>query len=351
MPQSHLRKANAILFFGFALLLLFYYGAPFLIPLTFGAFLAALVEPIATFLEEKAPLGRIIPSLISTLIVFVVVGGIAYLLIYQLTIFANDLPHIREEFKSFFHDLQHKFSEASGIPMRVQKEFIQDRSEMILSTVESELTNFLGNLLNVTLKFLLVLIYVFLFLLYRKKIKLFVFMYTNSENKDNMQEIISRGSKLIYAYLWGRFKVMTLLAIMYIIAFWLFDIPYALLLTIFGAIITIIPYVGPFISGLLPIVFVIVFGRDFSEILIFGSVVLIIQLIESYVLEPVIIGSEVELSPLAVIVAILIGGMLWGMAGMILFVPIFAIGKVIAEHTPSLRPIGFLLDDKKSPQE
>jgi predicted PurR-regulated permease PerM len=49
---------------------------------------------------------------------------------------------------------------------------------------------------------------------------------------------------------------------------------------------------------------------------------MIIQLIESYVLEPVIIGSEVQQSPLFVIIAIILGGAIWGAAGLILFVPI-----------------------------
>ena len=167
--------------------------------------------------------------------------------------------------------------------------------------------------------------------------------YNTGENEARAISIIEKSSGVIYAYLWGRLKVMTLLAIMYVLTFWYFDIPYALLLTLFGALITIIPYIGPFISGLLPILFIIVFGRDFTEIVIFSSIILVIQLIESYVLEPIIIGSEVKLSPLSVILAIIIGGAVWGLAGMILFVPIFAIIRIGSANTPSLKPLASLM--------
>jgi predicted PurR-regulated permease PerM len=67
------------------------------------------------------------------------------------------------------------------------------------------------------------------------------------------------------------------------------------------------------------------------------------QLIESYVFEPWIIGREVKLNPLVVIVAIILGGMIWGLAGMILFVPLFAILKIISSNSIGMEPIGFLL--------
>lgn len=346
MCTSRLKKANHVLFFIFALLLLFYIGSSILIPITFGAFLAALVERFCSMLEKNTFFGRIPAALISTLLVFVVIGGLAWMMVYQLSIFANDLPQIRTEFQNFLKNLQQKISEASSISQRQQQDFLNQRSDLLLSTLENYLTNFLSNLLMVTLKFMLVLIYVFLFLLSRKKFKAFVLSYTKDEKEDHTATILEKSSRVIYAYLWGRLKVIILLAIMYILTFWYFGVPYAVLLTLFGAFITIIPYIGPLISGLLPIVFVIVFGRDYSEVFIFAAVIFVIQLIESYVLEPMIIGSEVNLSPLSVIIAIIIGGAVWGLAGMILFVPILGIIRIWASNSSSLKPLGILLSNK-----
>lgn len=342
MQYRSLKKINLILFFGFAVLAALSFGASFFIPLTFASFLAALMEPVAAMLE-KMGLRKLPASLLSTLIVFIAVSGISYLLFYQLRIFADDLPEIKEELESFFRNFQRWLSSITGVSMQEQQEVLNKRSDTLLSAIEQKLAQLLGSVLESSLKFLLVLVYLFLFLLNRGKYVQFVLMYVPEEKHSRARNIMNKTSKVIHHYLWGRLKVMSILAVMYIIAFLIFDVRYALLLTVFGALITIIPYIGPFISGVIPICFVIVFGRDFSEVLLFSMVILVIQLIESYVLEPIIIGSEVKLSPLAVIIAILIGSMIWGIAGMILFVPLFSMLKILSDHIPALRPIGYLI--------
>lgn len=344
MKLLDLRKINSFLLFCFATLAALYYGAAFFIPLTFAAFLTALMTPISNLIERSG-LGRAISSLISTIITFIVVGGLTYLLFYQLRLFTNDLPQIKEELRSFLDTIQQKLSSTTGLTPDEQKEIIAERSEPMVDAAEKMATNLLGSILNAALKFLLVLVYLFLLLLYRDKFSDFIMKYVPAEKNERAKSILNKTSKVVFHYLWGRIKVMSILGVMYLITFIIFDVRYTILLTLFGAIITIIPYIGPMISGILPVCFVIIFGRDLSEILLFASIILIIQLIESYILEPVIIGSEVQLNPLIVIIAIIIGGAIWGVAGMILFVPIFSILKIIFDHTPNLKPIGYLLGD------
>lgn len=342
MQFRDLRLINNVFILGFVLLATLYIGASFFIPFTFAAFLAALMAPLSSKLE-KSGFGDLFSALISTLIVFLVVGGLTYLIYYQLKIFADDLPEIREELNEFLGRLQEYASSATGISPEEQKQMIKKRSEGLMEALEQQLTLLLGNILSTALSFLLVLVYLFLFLLNRKKYVKFVLKYTSDEKEAKAREVLHDSTMVIHHYLWGRLQVMFILSIMYIISFIIFDVRYAILLTVVGAIVTIIPYIGPFISAVLPLLFVIVFGDSFTQILIFGLVILVIQLIESYVLEPVIIGKEVQLSPLAIIIAIIIGGMIWGIAGMILFVPLFAIVKIIADNSRNLRPIGFLI--------
>lgn len=344
MNQANLRKINAVLLFGFATIAALYYGASILIPFTFAAFLAALMTPVAG-LFEKWRLGGGLSAFLCTLIVFVVTGGLSYIFFYQIRLFTNDLPLIKEELQTFLENMQQYFSSATGVSPEEQKEFIKDRSEPIINSAEIMATDFLGNLMNTTLNFLIVLVYLFLLLLYRKKFREFIMMYVHPEEDERAKKILRKSGKVVFHYLWGRIKVMTILAAMYLGTFLVFDVRYKILLTLFGALITIIPYIGPLISGLLPVCFVIIFGKSFSEVVLFSSIILIIQLIESYVLEPVIIGSEVKLNPLVVIIAIIIGGAIWGIAGMILFVPLFSILKIFFDNTPNLKPLGFLLGD------
>lgn len=344
--MEKLRKVNRILLFTLAIFALFYFGSSFLIPLIFGVFFSSLVSPLVDLLEKiKTP--RFLAALVGTLVIFIVVGGILYLFLYQLTLFITDISQIRSELQSFIGTTQTWITDVTNLSLEEQRNIWQDRSGQLLTTLESVITRFLGDLANTVFNFLLVLVYVFLFIYYRKKFTLFVMMYTSEEKKEKTEKVLNKIGKVVYHYLWGRAQVMTLLAIMYYITFLIFDLPFALLLTLFGALVTIVPYVGPFISGLLPMLFAIIYMDDLGIILLFCAIIITIQLVESYVFEPLIIGHEVKLNPLMVIIAIIMGGMIWGLSGMILFVPIFAMFKIVAMHTNGLEPLGFLMGTSK----
>jgi predicted PurR-regulated permease PerM len=341
-----MKKVNNILFFILAIFAIFYLGSSFLVPFIFGVFFASLTTPLSNLLE-KFKVHRTISSLISTIVIFIVVGGLLYIFIHQINLFLSDIPSVRSEIQPILQKLQAKISSLTSLSPEQQKNIWQTRSEGILNTVESKLASFAGNVINSTLNFLLILVYVFLLLLYRDKLTNFLMMYVNHDKVQDAKLVLHKISKVVYQYLWGRAQVMALLGISYYITFLIFGLPYAVLLTIFGTLITIIPYIGPFISGLLPILFAIIFLEGFQTILLFTIIIVTIQLIESYVLEPLIIGKEVKLNPLIVIIAVIIGGLMWGIAGMILFVPIFAIVKIISNHTPGLEPIGYLFESSK----
>lgn len=346
MKHKDLRKINSLIIFIFAALGILYFGASFLIPLTFAAFLAALISPFSNFLE-KIGFGRGISCFTSTLIVFIIISGVSYLIFVQLRNFADDLPRNQEQLNEFSDNIQQQISAVTGLSPQEQMVLLQERSESIRGTIETYITNLLRYLVNTSLQLILVMVYLFLFLLYRTKFFDFVMKFVPEKKDIQVEKIIYKANRVIYHYLWGRIKVMIILAAMYIVTFMIFDLPYAVLLTVFGALVTIIPYIGPFISGLLPIVILFIFNPNISEVLLFAAIISLIQLVESYVLEPIIIGNEVQLNPLAVIIAIIAGGMIWGIAGMILFVPLFAIVKIISDHTPNLRPIGFLIGNNK----
>jgi predicted PurR-regulated permease PerM len=78
------------------------------------------------------------------------------------------------------------------------------------------------------------------------------------------------------------------------------------------------------------------------------GILAVIQLLDDYLIEPYIVGGNVHLSPLAIIVILVIGGLLWGVAGMILFIPFLGIAKIIFDHVPSLQPYGFLIGDNET---
>lgn len=343
MVTEKLRKSNTVLIFIFLIIAGLYVGSSILIPITFAVFFATLILPVSNFLERKTGAGRILSSFLSTLILFVGVGIIFFFLIQQLGIFMNDLVDRKEEIQEYLVLVRNEIMNFTGFTLEQQEDMFRDRLAQILQFTQKFLSGILAGALGMVLKFLLILIYVFLFLINRDKFEKYIMEYVDHDQKEEADLILKDTKKVAHKYLWGRIQVMLILGGMYIIAFTSFGLEHTALLVIFGMIITIIPYIGPLISGLLPVLFMIVFGGSTTEIILFAIIVLIIQLIESYVLEPLIIGAEVKQSPLFIIFAIILGGAIWGAAGLILFVPIFGILKIIFDHTKGLKPLGHLI--------
>lgn len=350
--DSKLQKTNRVLLFCFLLIVGLYYGSSFLIPLTFGIFFTTLILPIGDLLEKKLKFGRIFSSFISTFILFLVVGGLFFLLFRQFSIFVDDLLDRKEAILGFIESLREQIVHVTGITLEQQEEVFKDRIFGMIQEVQKHLSSLLNNFFNVLMSFLLMLIYVFLLLIYRDQFFNFFMNYASNKDKTGAKKIMEESKTVANRYLWGRVQVMICLAVMYTITFLAFDLEYSALLIVFGVLVTIIPYLGPFVSGLLPILFMVVFSDSSTEIISFAAIVLVIQLIESYVLEPVIIGSEVKQSPLFVIIAIVLGGAIWGFSGLVLFVPLFGVMKIIFDNTPGLEPIGLLIGyENRKPSE
>src|SRR5690606_4429968 len=105
------------------------------------------------------------------------------------------------------------------------------------------------------------------------------------------------------------------------------------------------PYVGSTLGGMFPFVMALATEDSMQPALMVALSIILIQTIDNYFIEPNVVGGEVNLSALASILSIIIGGIIWGVAGMILFIPIVGIFKIICDHVESLKPIAYLIGD------
>jgi predicted PurR-regulated permease PerM len=85
--------------------------------------------------------------------------------------------------------------------------------------------------------------------------------------------------------------------------------------------------------------------EDVQTALWAGVVMIVIQTMDNYFIEPNVVGGEVNLNALWSILSIIAGGMIWGVAGMIVFLPLFGIIKIVCDHVEPLKPLGYLLGE------
>jgi predicted PurR-regulated permease PerM len=347
MRFSWLRKLNTVLLLVLAVLALMVIGRGVLVPLGFAVLLSFLLAPVAERLERWG-LHRLLSTTLCTLVTFVFTVGTAGFLVAQLQVFVDDLPAMQQRAIAMMVGLRGSLSNVGWISPEDAGRIGQEISTELLDLLQVWIKTLLGGLLNTTVQFLLVLVYLFLLLLKRGKYHAFILDYTPQQHQPTAREVMERSSRVAFLYLWGRLKVMAILGTAYFIAFTVFGVPYVKLLVLIATIITVIPFVGAFLSGLLPIIIFAFSGAELNSVLMFMGVVVCIQLSESYILQPLIMGTAISLSPMAVILAVVVGGAIWGIAGMILLVPMVGVLKILFDHIPGLEPTGTLIGTEPS---
>ena len=127
--------------------------------------------------------------------------------------------------------------------------------------------------------------------------------------------------------------------------FYSIGVEFFILFAVFIALMNLIPFVGVFLSSVFAILYIFLT----TDSLIYPILTFVclwgIQLLENNLITPMVVGSKVKVNALAVIISILIGGWLWGISGMILFIPLVGIVKITLEKSASLQAFGFLLSD------
>ncbi len=202
---------------------------------------------------------------------------------------------------------------------------------------------FLGALSNTFGLSVLVLVYMFLFMLERERLRRFALKLSKPEQRDNMASGLERAGALVIQYLWGRLILIAILAIVYSIGFLAFGLKYAIPLAILSATLSIIPYLGNLIAGVIIIALSMATGGSITQIIGIAGVLLVTQLLESNILEPWILGLQVEVNPLFTLVSIIGLSVIWGVAGTILAIPLAGTLKEAFDRIPGMEPYGHLM--------
>jgi predicted PurR-regulated permease PerM len=142
--------------------------------------------------------------------------------------------------------------------------------------------------------------------------------------------VTAKMSQSLGGWVLGTLIAMFLIGSLTAIGLLLVGVPYALLLGILAGITELVPYLGPWISGAVAVVVTLVTTGDPLTVVWVIIVFLIIQEVEGNVIEPLVMHRAVKLDPWLVLVAILVGGELLGLIGVILAVPVAALLQVVA---------------------
>ena len=317
-----------------------YIAKYFLIPLCIGGILATLFLPFCNWLESKK-----IAKSIAVFICFTIVLLVILLLIsavsWKISALLNDLTLIKQKALEITNQIQKYIFNHLNITIEEQFSILKNEQPSyttVFHIIFDSITSLITTLI-------LVLVY-FVFLLYsRNHIKNFLLKLTITSKREEMEQVIFSATQVSQHYLLGLSKMIVLLWIMYGIGFSIIGVENAILFAILCGFLEIVPYIGNITGTIVTVLVATIHGANPTLI---GGIIItygIVQLIQGWILEPLILGPQVKVNPLFTIIVLVIGQLLWGIPGIILAIPLTAIFKIICDHIESLKPYGFLIGE------
>jgi len=142
--------------------------------------------------------------------------------------------------------------------------------------------------------------------------------------------LIHKTDQQLGGYLRGQFIDAVIIGILAIFSLWLLDVRYFIVIGIFAGLSNMIPYVGPMAGAVTAIMVVLLNGGGTQQVALVAAAFTIIQLSDNVLVQPLVVAKNVDVHPLVIIFAVIIGGQFFGILGMLLAVPVFAMIKVIS---------------------
>lgn len=342
MKFPALHEINNKLAFLVLISLILYFGSFILIPIVFSTLLAMLMIPLAHYLEKQR-VPTLLSALTCTLVVCIGISLFVYFIGTEISAFVKQIPVINNELKALSKDVQYFIYSVLNISKERQVWFVKTQAQPFISYFTGILTGLISKIYLTLWNALLVFILVFLFILRRERYKNFILSMIPKRHPEQQDLLLSRIGRVTGLYLRGRVISIAAITLFYTIGLTVAGIDNAFLLAVFAAAFSIVPYIGTFIGSLFPILMTLVTETGWLPALLVILILIVGQLIDDYFIEPVFVGGQVDLNAASVLLILVVGGYFWGIAGMILFIPLLAIVKIICDETETLKPWGQLL--------
>ncbi len=304
--------------------------------------LSPLVDALA---GTNRPKSRIrVPRPIAVLLIYAVLISIlaAILLLVippllrQLNTFVQNLPFYIAELRKALRELGNMYPALQELGDRIPVP--SPSSVGSIGDITSQFTTvlqFLSALVGGILSLVFILVLTFYLIVDGDNIYQGVFRLLPPENRAIAHQVAIRSRAKIGAWLIGEAALASIIGIVTFIGLTVLGLPYPLLLAVVAAIGELIPMVGPFLSAIPPIIV----AAFIDPILAIATAVfyLAVQQFENHVVVPMVMKRAVDLPPAVVIVALLMGGEILGIAGAILALPIAAIVSIVVSELVSMR--------------
>ncbi|RIJ34012.1 AI-2E family transporter [Pontibacter oryzae] len=319
-----------------------YVGRSLFIPLSFALLISFVLYPICRWLElKKWP--RWLAISLCLLLLMVLVGGLAFILFKQMLRFGEEWPALQKKLLLSWQNLSAYLEQHYGIDAARQVAWVESIAGNVASSAFATVQDVVYTSAVSVVLFILIPIYVALILYNREQLARALNSLFPQNEHHKIRQILHETITTYYNFIKGMLIVYVIVGILNSLGLYMIGVPHALFFGVVASILTFIPYVGISIGAILPMAVAWItydsLWYPMGVVLVFGAV----QYLEANLIFPWAVSARLQVNMLFTLLAIVAGGILWGAAGMVLFIPFLAILKLIADKHLSMRPLSLLL--------
>ncbi|MRH43029.1 AI-2E family transporter [Aquibacillus halophilus] len=308
-------------------------------PFIIAGIIAFLLHPVVEKLHQYN-FPRWLAIIVIYLLFFGVLGYVGYkafpAVIHQLRDLNENLPQFIDTYRKTIYNMYEKTSFLPETVHDRMDEFLHDL-EAFIGDLLTDAVRQLTKILDVVIVIAVIPVLVFYMLKDFDLIKQTLWKLTPKKYRLEGKELVIEIDKSLGNYIRGQLLVCFFVSLTTYGILLFIDMKYPLLLAIIMGITNIIPYFGPII-GAIPAV-VIAFTISINMAIYVIIAVFVVQIIEGNLLSPFIVGKSIKIHPILIILALLIGGEMGGIIGMIVAVPLLTVTKVFLSHTRAFKSV------------
>lgn len=313
------------------LLAVFFFLKSVLMPFFIAMIISYILNPVVSLLNQRK-----VPRTIAVLLIYsVFIASLTVIIMNVTPMFIEQLAELNEHMPQLTikaQSLADGFNQNQLLPASV-RDGINNAFAKLESSIAASISSYVNNIGSTLNTVFIAFIVPFLAFYILKDFQLIektvLTIVPKAHRKETIKLLIDIDTAL-GNYIRGQLLVCAIIGVLAYIGYWIIGMQYPLLLASVVAVFNIIPYLGPFF-GAAPAVLMAT-TLSFKMVLLVAIVNLSVQILEGNVISPQVVGRTLHMHPLVIIFALLVGGEVAGIVGLILAVPFFAVMKVIVQH-------------------
>jgi predicted PurR-regulated permease PerM len=321
------------------ILLFFYYAAGVVITLLLSILLAYFLDPAVEFLERMG-LPRTLGAMVMVLILIAVLVAVGYGLWTRTADFAENWPKYSSVLKQAAGAVEGKIKGIEGQVSPEQGASTATTIQAEPSIVRTLIFRGIGSLYALFLEITFMPFLVFFMLAEKREVWHGTLQLFPASRRTQVKETLEDLRDVLRDYLAGMSIVTLVVIAASSLFFWIIGMEYPILTGIASGLLNMVPYIGAVMAWLPAFIIALAKWRTLGQFVLIAATLTTIHILAINLVAPQLVGRRVRLNAVAITIALLFWGWVWGGMGLVLAIPITAALRVICDHTESWKPIG-----------